>query len=147
MLSSHLEVPLFTLDDEPVQRVQDCFEGRKLLQMEVDESDLTLRDAIWRYSEFSSHVGNFLDQKLNERDAFKDLVEQVCGQRKYISKAVSRETRGPRQTASNPGRVKVEFVVWNLVPILREYITQHVLQQEVVRDLCGKSLLLVASPG
>jgi hypothetical protein len=48
------------------------------------------------------------------------------------------------QAQVNQGELSIRYVTWDIRPLLCEYLEQHVVQPEVVQELCGRALLLFA---
>jgi len=145
MLASHLGMPLFTFADEPMERLQEHFGARTLWELDIHGNWLYLMDEISRYRELASDIGGYLDRRMAEERAFDGLVKDIARQCRLIPKKGAVKVEGREPAKTNPGRLKVEFIVWNLLPILREYLSQHILPPEIVRDLCERALLMVAS--
>ena len=145
MLASHLNLPLFTFAEEPVKRLQEHFGARTLWELDIRGNWLSLRDEISRYRELASDVGDYLDQRMGDEGAFDGLVKNIGGLCRGIPNGAAAKVEGREPAKDNPGRLKIEFVAWDLLSILREYLNQHVLQPEIVRNLCERALLMVAS--
>jgi len=107
---------------------------------------LALREALELYRELASDVGNYLCKSLNDGRTSENLIDELRSWRGDSMRAVTTAVRKLSQTRTNPGELNFRYITWDLTPILREYLKQHVLQPEVVRELCERALLLVASP-
>jgi len=102
--------------------------------------------ALELYRELASDVGSYLHKNLNDGHAFEGLVDELRKQRGDSLRGVTAAMLKLSQTSTNPGGLSFKYVTWDLTPLMHEYLEQHVLQPEVVRELCEQALLLVASP-
>jgi hypothetical protein len=142
MLAAHLRLPLLTFDGELMDELYDHLDARTVWQLEAHGR--SMRRALDLYREFSSHVGDYLDQRSGEEGAFEDALEELRKRWKGdLEAATAAEEVG--QAEQNPGRLSFVCLAWDLTPILREYAEQHVLQPEVLRELLERMLLLVAT--
>ncbi len=146
MLAAHLRLPLLTFDEGIVERLRGHVGARTLWQLDAHADWLALREVLELYRELASDVGSYLHKNLNDERAFEGLVDELRKQRSDSLRGVAAAVRKLSQARTNPGELSFEYVTWDLTPLLREYLKQHVLQPEVVRELCERALLLVASP-
>ena len=145
MLAAHLRLPLMTFDGGPVERLREHVGARTLWRLDAHASWMVLREALELYRELACDVGGYLCKSL-DGCAFEGLIGELQKQRGGSMRAVSTAVRKLGQARANPGELNLEYLTWDLTPILREYLEQHVLQPEVMRQLCERALLLVAIP-
>ncbi len=145
LLASHLKLPLLTFDDGLVRRLEQHLEAQALWQIEAHADWPALREALELYRELASDVGSYLSQHMEE-GAFEGLADAIHGSRGEGMRAVTEAVRRLSQARTNPGALHLDYLALNVEPVVREYAKQHVLQPEVVRELCERTLLLVASP-
>ena len=146
LLATHLKLPLLTFDGELVERLRDHVGAQTLWRLEVHADWLAMREALELYRELASDVGSYLYQRLADADAFDGLVGELRRCRGNDIQAVTAAVRKLSQAKANPGVLSLEYIALNLTPVVREYLKQHVLSPEMVRELCERTLLLVASP-
>ena len=146
MLAAHMQLPLLAFDGEFVDRLQEHFYARVIWQLDAHADWLAMREAFELYRELSSDIGGYLNQRLNEDDAIRSAVEELRRCRGDNLQVTTAAVRRLSQAKPNPGTLNFKYLTWDLMPIVREYVQQHVLQPEVVRELCERVLLLVASP-
>ena len=146
MLAAHLRLPLLTFDEGVVERLREHVGARTLWQLDAHSDWLALREALELYRELASDVGSYLYKNLNDGRAFEGLANKLRSQRGDSLRAVTTAVRKLSQAQANPGELNFRYVVWDLTLLLREYLEQHIIQPEVVRELCERALLLVASP-
>ncbi len=146
MLAAHLRLPLLTFDEGVVERLREYVGGRALWQLDAHSDWLALREALELYRELAGDVGNYLYKNLNDGHSFENLVDELRSWRGDSLRTATTAVRKLSQARTNPGELNFRYITWDLTPILREYLKQHVLQPEVVRELCERALLLVANP-
>ena len=146
MLAAYLRLPLLTFDEAVLERLREHVGARTLWQLDAHSDWLALREALELYRELASDVGSYLYKNLKDGRAFEGLVDELRSWRGDSLRAVTAAVRKLSQARTNPGELNFRYVAWDLAPLLREYLGQHVLQPEVVRELCERALLLVASP-
>lgn len=146
MLAAHLQLPLLTLEDEPLKRLNEHIGARILWLLDSHVDRLAFREVLELYRELATDVGSYLSQRLKNGEVLECLVEELRRQRGEGMRAVTAAARKLGQARANPGELSFRYVAWGLTPLLREYLEQHVVQPEVVRELCERALLLVASP-
>ncbi len=146
MLAAHLKLPLLAFDDEAVERLREHVGALTLWRLDAHANWLTLREALELYIELASDMGGYLCKNLNNGLVFEGLVDELRKQCNDSLRAVTAAVRKLSQARTNPCVLSFEYLAWDLTPLLREYLAQHVLQPEVVRELCERALLLVAKP-
>ena len=146
MLAAHLQLPFLTFDDEPLRRLQEHVEARAFWVLDFHADESALREAIQLYRGLVTDVGSYLSRRLNNGEGLEGLVEELRKNRLDSLRVVTAEIRKLGQAQANPGELSMMYTTWNLTPLLREYLEQHVVQPEVVRELCERALLLVAGP-
>ena len=146
MLAAHLRLPLLTFDGGVVERLRGRMGARTLWQLDAHADWLALREVLELYRELASDVGSYIHRNLNDGRAFEGLVDELRKQRSDSLRGMTAAVQKLSQAGANPGELSFEYVTWDLTPLLREYLQQHVLQPEVVRELCERALLLVAMP-
>jgi len=146
LLASHLKMPLLIFGNELVERLEQHLDAQTLWQIEAHADWLALREALELYRELANDIGGYLGQHVEEEDAFDGLVGMLRSSRGEGMRAVTAAVRELSQARTNPGALQLNYLALNLTPVVREYVEQHVLRPEVVRELCERTLLLVASP-
>ncbi|MDI6819831.1 MAG: hypothetical protein QMC89_02860 [Candidatus Hodarchaeaceae archaeon] len=105
-----------------------------------------MREVLEFYLELSVDLGGYLSKRLDERGAFEGTVEELRRCNEDSLRAVTAAVGKLNQAKQNPGLLNFRYIAWDLMPMVREYAEQHVLQPEVLRELCERALLLIASP-
>ncbi len=145
MLAAHLQLPLLTFSDELMDRLNNHVGIRTLLEMESHADQISLLKVLGLYSDLAGEVGGCLNKCLSGGDDFDTLIETVMGQNLETTR--NRIITGRLgKASSNPGKLKLRYIVWDIMPILREYLEQHIIQREAVLYLCERAILLIASP-
>ncbi len=146
LLATHLKLPLLAFDGELLERLRNHVGAQTLWRMETHADWLAMQEALELYRELASDVGSYLHQRLTDANAFDGLVEDLRKCRGNDIQAVTAAVRKLSQAKANPGVLGLEYLAMDLTPVLREYLEQHVVSPEIVRELCERTLLLVASP-
>ncbi len=146
LLAAHMRLPLLAFSDGIVERLEEHIGTRVLWELETRANSLTTREILELYREFLSDIGSGLYRSIDNGGSFEGPIEEVqrCYKDKLstTTKAVEQISRGQR----NPSVLSFRYLAWDLLPVAREYLEQHVLQPEVIRGLCERALLLVATP-
>lgn len=146
MLAAHMQLPLLTFDGELIDRLHEQVNARVIWQIDAHADWLAMREALELYQELSSDVGGYLSQRLSEDNAIRSAVDELRRHRGNSLQAMTATVRRLGQAKPNPGTLNFKYLIWDLMPIVRDYVQQHVLQPEVVRELCERVLLLVVNP-
>lgn len=146
MLATHLQLPLLTFDDEPLKRLQEHVRARTFWELDIHAGESALSEAIQLYRGLATDVGNCLSRCLNNGEEYEHAIQELRKSQWGGLKARTMEIRKLGQARANPGELSLVYTTWDLIPILREYIEQHVVQPEIVRKLCERTMLLVAGP-
>ena len=146
MLATHMRLPLLAFDDELVERLQENFDGQVIWQLDLHADWPAIEEALELYRELSRDIGEYLCERLSEDDAFERAMEELRSHLGDILKATATSARKVGQAKPNPGMLNFKYLTWDLTSVVCEYAKQHVLQPEVVREVCERALLLVASP-
>lgn len=146
MLAAHLGLPLLAFDAELADELDDHVNARTVWQLEAHADWLAMREVLEFYLELSVDLGGYLSKRLDERDALEGAVEELRRCNGDGLRAVTAAVGKLNQAKQNPGLLNFRYLAWDLTPMVREYAEQHVLQPEVLRELCERALLLIASP-
>jgi len=146
MLAAHLQLPLLTFGEEFAERLQEHVGARQVWQLDVHADRMSLQTALNLYRELASDLGGYLGRHLNNGAEFDGLVEELKRLRLDGLKTATASVQKLGQAWVNPGKLSLTYLAWDMMPILREYLKQHVVQTDVVRGLCERSLLLIATP-
>jgi len=147
MLAAHLQLPLLTFGEEFTERLQEHVGARSLWKIEVHADRGSLQTALDLYGNLAADLGSYLGRHLNNGAEFEGLVEEIKRLRMDSLRTAAAAIRKLSHAKTNPGRLNLAYMAWNIMPILHEYQEQHVVQSEVVHGLCKRALLLIASPG
>ena len=146
LLATHLRLPLLTFDGEFVGRLSEHLNARVLWELNAHADWLATREVLELYRELSADVGSYLCRRVSDANAFGSLVGELRRSRGDSLHAVTAAVERLGQARTNPGELNFKYLAWDLMPIVRGYVEQHVLQPETVRELCERTLVLVASP-
>lgn len=146
MLAAHLQLPLLAFGEEFAERLQEHASGRKIWNIDARADSGSLQAALRLYGELASDLGNYLSRHLNNGGKFEGLVEELKRLRADSLRTATASVGKMRQARTSPRNLGLTYVAWDIMPILREYLEQHVVQPEVIHELCRLALLLIASP-
>jgi hypothetical protein len=146
LLATHLKLPLLTFDDGLLERMRQHIGAHLLWQLDAHADWLAMREALELYRELASDVGSYLHSNIEGAETFENLSSELRRCRGENLQAVTEAMRRLSQARTNPGALSFKYIALDLMSVVRGYVEQHVLQPEVVRELCERTLLLVASP-
>jgi len=146
LLATHLKLPLLTFDDGLLERMRQHIGAYTLWQLDAHADWSAIRGVLELYRELTSDVGSYLHDNIEGAETFENLSSELGRCRGENLQAVAQAARRLSQARTNPGVISFKYVALDLMPVVRGYVEQHVLQQEAVRELCERVLLLVASP-
>jgi hypothetical protein len=146
MLATHMRLPLLAFDDELVERMQENFDGQVMWQLDLHANWSAIGEALEFYRELSVDIGGYLFERLSEDDAFELALVELRNRVVDSPQATTVLAKKVDQAKSNPGMLNFKYLTWDLTSVVCEYAKQHVLQPEVLREVCERALLLVASP-
>jgi hypothetical protein len=134
MLAAHLKVPLLTLEEEPLKRLREHLGAKTLRRVGVPGDWKTFKEALGIYRKLAVEVGSRVNECLNAGGSFDELAG-----------GWGEETQGAVSQEMNP-ELGFEYVIWDMIPVLREYLRERVFEPAIVRKLCERSLLLIVKP-
>ena len=146
LLATHLKLPLLTFDDGLLERMRQHIGAHLLWQLDAHADWLAMREALELYRELASDVGSYLHNNIEGVEAFENLSSELRRCRGENLQAVTEAVRRLSQARTNPGALSFKYIALDLMPVVRGYVEQHVLQQEVIRELCERTLLLIVNP-
>lgn len=146
LLATHLKLPLLTFDNGLLERMRQHICAHTLWQLDAHADWLAMREALELYRELANYVGSYLHNNIECAETFENLSNELKRCRGENLQAVTQAVRKLSQARTNPGTLSFKYIALDLTPVVRGYVEQHVLQPEVVRELCERTLLLVASP-
>lgn len=145
-LSTHLRLPLLTLDEEIIERLSKHVEAYSLWSIKTHPNWLSTREILELYREFMLEAGAQLNDQIKERNSFEQTLSEVKNEREERLQKTTSSIQKISQGKANPGTLKFQCLAWNILPSIREYLNQHVLEPEVIRELCERTLILTAQP-
>jgi hypothetical protein len=146
MLAAHLQLPLLTFGEEFMERLQEHVGTKSVWKIDAHADRGSLQNALNLYEELAADLGGYLGQHLNNGAEFEGLVEEISRLRMDSLRKATTPIRKLSQSRTNPGKLDLTYVAWNIMPLLRDYLEQHVVQADVIHELCKRALLLIASP-
>jgi len=146
MLAAHLQLPLLTFGGEFVENLYEHMRARNAWQLDVHADKSSLQAALELYKELATDLGVYLSKHLDNGAEFGGLVEEFKRLRLDSLKTATASVRKLAQARTNPGELSLTYVALDLMPILREYLEQQVVQPDILRSLCERALLLIAIP-
>jgi hypothetical protein len=133
MLAAHLKVPFLSFEDEPLKRLGECFRAMVLQRLEAPKDWRAFKEALKTYRGLAAKVGDHINRCLNNGGSFEEVMKNW----------MRREPKVEETQTMNP-ELSFDYVAWDLIPVLREYLKERVLQPEIMYELCERSLLLIA---
>jgi hypothetical protein len=146
LLATHLKLPLLMFDYGLLERMHQHIDAHTLWQLDAHADWLAMKEALELYRELASDVGGYLYNNIEDAETFGNLSNELRRCRGDDLQAVTEAVKKLSQARTNPGVLSFRYIALDLMPVIRGYVEQHVLQPEVVRELCERALLLVASP-
>lgn len=130
MLSAYLGLPLLTLTDEFLARLQEEVKAQVLHQLKGDPNAVGKMVKTYR--------GLLREARGLSRGGktFEDLAE----------KAGNELNSGLDTPEANPGSLDFKFVAWDLTPVLHQYAEDRVVDPWTLQSLWGSLFLLVVKP-
>lgn len=145
LLSAHLQVPLLTFDDGLLSRLAEHIEIRTLWNFQGHGSWQVARDALEFYRGLLFSSGKRFYELIEGGKTFSQITEDASKSEGGDFEATREKVQSIDIKKSNPGILNFRYLMWNILPVIREYLDQHVLRPETIREICERSLLLMAS--
>ncbi len=146
LLAAHMRLPLLTFSDEIAEQLEEHVGTQELWEFKTRVNSLTMREILELYWELLSDTGSSLYRSISDGGSFEgpigEIQERFNDKLRVTSKAIEQISRGQKNTSL----LSFRYLAWDLLPAAREYLEQHVLQPEVIRELCERALLLIATP-
>ncbi len=146
LLAAHLQLPILTFDDNLLERISDRI-GTKIIQrFEVDSNWLNIRELLGLYREISFRSGKkFLKQLENGLD-FEETVNEIERSCRENLNTAEKSMEKMNETNGEPETLEFKYVVWDILPSIHEYYEQKIFQEEIFRQACERSIILMAKP-
>ncbi|MBS3815214.1 MAG: hypothetical protein KGY45_01475 [Hadesarchaea archaeon] len=145
-LSTHLRLPLLTFDEKVTERLSENIQTHLLWKIKTHANWLTIREISEFYREFLFETGSRLNQEMDEELSFVNTLKGIKDERKEKFQKISKSIQKISQNQSNPGNLEFQCLAWDITSTIQDYSHQHILEPESIRELCERSLLLVAKP-
>ena len=145
LLAAHMRLPLLTFETGLIGHLEERLRARELWELESHADPEAIGEVIELYRKLQTDAGIILSQSIEKESSGKPLEEvrrRNGADLRATVEAVERMSRGK----TNPGKLKFRCLAWDIKPVAQEYSRQRVLQPDTVRELCERSLLLVANP-
>ncbi len=146
LLSSHLKLPLFTLDDDLFDKISKEIGVKKIASLEAHSSWLTIREVLELYRELSFQAGRIFKENLKDEIETKDMLNKIrdnCEKSLETSrKSVEKFSNGRK----NPGTLRFGYFTWDIMADVEEYSNQKLLKRETFHHVCEKFVFMIAKP-
>jgi hypothetical protein len=130
MLATHLGIPLLTLEEEPADRLKSSLGALSLARHGIGNGWRDFREVLERYRCLAEALGTRAERCLSNGGTLEGVIRGL-------------EIRRGGDTGE---LVEVEYLTWDLLPVLREYLRERVLPVGVVRGLCRHMAVAILRP-
>lgn len=145
LLSSHLQIPLLTFDGGLLSRWAKHIKIRSFWSFQGGGSGAT-RNALELYRELLVSSNKHFYKLIENGGTFPRITEDILKTHECDFEKTNKIIQKTGQKRSNSSVLNFHYLAWNILPVIREYLDQYVLQPETVRELCERAMILVASP-
>lgn len=145
ILSTYLQAPLLTFDDRLLKRLAEHVDVQEIGNIKGHWSLAAASKILELYRNLVLDFGDRLYEMIEKENTFSNVPGEILKTQKKNLEVTAGTIQKIDKKQSNPGTLNFRYLVWNLLPVIREYVDQHVLRSKVVRELCRRSFLLLAS--
>lgn len=145
ILAAHLQAPLLTFDDELLNRLAKHIDVQEIGSFKANWSLTIAGKVLELYRDLVLDFSDRFHEKIEEENVFSGVTKKIRKTREKNFKATAGMVQKINKKRSNFGALNFHYLAWNLLPVIREYVDQHVLRPEVIRGLCGQTFLLLAA--
>lgn len=145
-LASHLQLPTLTFDENLIERISKEMGIRTLERFEAHANWLTIRSALELYRELSFDSSKRFHERLEDGGNFSETVREVEESHKENFRSTEKSAQKIGQGQTNPGALEFQYLAWNILPGIQEYYEQDIVRPDTLRQICERSILLIASP-
>jgi len=145
LLSSHLRLPLLTLDPKQLQNLVET-KAEVLWQFELHAEWMVLREILCAYRKLAEEVGRLVYDFLNDGSSVEAIPQKIRAERGSSVRSLALSLEELSKEKTNPGRLDFKFLFLDLSGPLRDFLRYRALQGESLRGVCEKSLCLLILP-
>lgn len=145
LLSSHLHLPLLTLDPKQLRNLLET-KAEVVWEFELHAERTVLREILSAYKKLLTEVGGLVYELLNNGSSAETIPQKVRAKRNPSMRSLVTSLEELSRGRTNPGRLGFRFLFLDLSGPLRDFMRYRTLQGESLRGVCEKSLCLVVFP-
>lgn len=146
LLSAHLQIPILTFDDGLLDRITEEIGIQRIGNFEAHANWLSIRDALELYRELLFDSGRKFHEQLKNGGTFPKTVRKIKETQEDNLKTTEESVKKVSQGQTNPGTLEFQYLAWDIIPSIREYHEQRIVQPDTARQVCERSVLLMAKP-
>lgn len=146
LLSSHLQIPVITFDDDLINRVSKEIGIKTIHRFEAHSNWLAIRDVLQLYRELSFKSSKRFHQQLEDEGDFPKIIRIIKEAHRKEIKNTEKYTQRISQGQEDSGVLDLHYLGWNILPCIQEYHDQAIVRPSITQQICERAILLIAKP-
>lgn len=145
-LAAHLQLPILTYDKNLIDRVSDEIGIQSIQSFETHTNQLVIRKLLELYREVSSQYSKFLQEQLENGGNLPKAMREIRKAYKEKFKTAGESALKTSREQSNPRILEFQYIGWAILSSIREYYEENIIQEDLMREICERGILLIANP-
>ncbi|KXA92951.1 hypothetical protein AKJ64_01765 [candidate division MSBL1 archaeon SCGC-AAA259E17] len=146
LLSSHLQIPVITFDDDLINRVSKEIGIKTIHRFEAHSNWLAIRGVLQLYRELSFKSSKRFHEQLEDELDFPKIISIIKKAHRKEIKNTEKSTQRISQGQKDSGVLDLHYLGWNILPCIQEYHDQAIVRPSITQQICERAILLIAKP-
>ncbi|KXA95210.1 hypothetical protein AKJ65_02320 [candidate division MSBL1 archaeon SCGC-AAA259E19] len=121
LLSSHLQIPVITFDDDLINRVSKEIGIKTIHRFEAHSNWLAIRGVLQLYRELSFKSSKRFHEQLEDELDFPKIISIIKKAHRKEIKNTEKSTQRISQGQKDSGVLDLHYLGWNILPCIQEY--------------------------
>lgn len=146
MLGAHLQMPILTFDSELIERISQEIGIMKITEVSTNPNWITLRNILEIYREILFTCGKKFHENLDDNKTFPQITTSIEREIMNKVKKSKKSIKKSEKEKEERRELEFQFLTWDILPSLKEYYKQNILPPKILRKICERTSLLIATP-
>lgn len=146
ILATHLQLPILTFDANLMDRVSEEIGMLTIENFTTYSNWMNIKNVLKLYRELSFKSGELFKDRLENGKTFPETTRELKRSQKNYFRKVENSFKKAENEEENSGKIEFGYITWDIVPSIQDYYEQNIVTSKILRQICEKCILLVASP-
>lgn len=146
ILATHLQLPILTFDENLMDRISEEIGVLTIKSFTIYSNWMNIKNVLKLYRDLSFKSGKLFKDRLENGKTFPKATRELKRSQKNYFRKVENSFKKAENGGENSGKIEFSYITWDIVPSIQDYYEQNIVTSKILRQICEKCILLIASP-